>query len=269
MNDSGNNTMECFASFGRTIYMVQALEKGILNSLLASYGDLTKTRFDELFFEKSQLTVGQLKREIIEKGIFSDEIIMKIEKFHEKRDWLTHNYWWDRTIEFSRDDLRHKIFEELDILNTEFYELNKVILEKNNQILINKGLNPEQLVEEFSELDKTPENPIFRKLSKNETLIGIYIFEPEYGFQIPIFELEDHTYWTLCESGLTFFILEDINYKLKPLDKTIGVYPVKQFNPRPKIKNKWEYELDLKKDGLLIKVNPAKINGKFVFKWSI
>ncbi len=269
MKDDDSNIRECFAYFGRTIYMVQTVEKGILNSLILSYKNITKTRYDELLAEKSRLTFGQLKREIIEKEIFNNEIIEKIEKFHEKRDWLSHNYWWDRAIEFYRDDLRYKIFEELDKLTTEFENFNKIIQEKSHQFLIKNGINPEQLFEEFASFDKTPDNPTFRKFSKNETLIGIYLFEIDNGFQIPIFKLEDNSYWTLCESGLTSFNMREINHDLQPLDKTIGIFPVMQFNPRPKIINEWEYELDLKKKGLSVKVKLAEINGKFVFKWSI
>jgi hypothetical protein len=57
--------------------------------------------------------------------------------------------------------------------------------------------------------------------------------------------------------------------KFQPLDKTAGIFPVKQFNPKPKKIRDWEYELDLKKKGLFVKVEPTKINGKFVYKWTI
>ncbi|MBC8525444.1 MAG: hypothetical protein H8D22_01035 [Candidatus Cloacimonetes bacterium] len=269
MKDNDYDIRECFAYFGLTIYMVQTVEKGILNSLILSYKNITKTRYDELFAEKSQLTFGQLKREIIEKGIFNNEIVEKIDKFHEKRDWLAHNYWWDRSIEFYRDNLKYKILEELDKLTTDLEDFNNIIKESNRQFLIKKGLDPDKLFEEFASFDKTPYIPTFKKLSKNETLIGIYLFEPEKGFQIPIFKLEDNTYWTLCESGLTSFNVTEIEKELLPLDKTIGIFPVTQFNPKPKILKEWDYEINLKKNGLYIKVQPTEINGKFVFNWTI
>jgi len=249
--------------------MAQAVEKGIMNSLISSYENLTKTRFDELLVEKSQLTFGQLKREIKTKKIFNDKVLEKIELFHEKRDWLAHNYWWDRALEFSRDDLRYKIFDELNTLTAEFETLNKIIEEENNQFLIKKGVNIYQIIDEFSKLDETPDNPSLRKLTKNETLVGIYLYEVNPGFQIPIFKLEDSSYWTLCESGLTLFTLEVDSIKFHPLNETIGIFPVKQFNPKPKTIRDWEYELDLKKKGLSVKVEPTEINGKFVFKWII
>lgn len=269
MTDNDKDIRECFAYFGRTIYMAQTVEKGIMNSLISSYENSSKTRFDELLVEKSQLTFGQLKREIKEKKIFSDEVLEKIELFHEKRDWLAHNYWWDRALEFSRDDLRYKIFEELDILTAEFETLNEIIIEENNQFLIKKGVDIDQILDEFSKLDKTPDNPSLRKLTKDETLVGMYLYEINPDFQIPIFKLEDGSYWTLCESGLTLFNLEVDSIKFQPLDKTIGIFPVKQFNPKPKTFRDWEYELDLKKNGLFVKVEPTEKNGKFAFKWTV
>ena len=269
MKDKETDIKECFAYFGRAIYVAQTVEKGILNSLISSYENLTKSCYDELLAEKSQLTLGQLKREIIERKIFSEEIIDKIETFHTKRDWLAHNYWWDRAIEFNRDDLRHKIFTELDELTAYFDNLNEIIKDQNNKYLIEKGLNIDQLINEFSQLNQTPESPSTVKLTKNETLTGLYIYETMPGFEIPLFKLENNSYWTLCESGLTAFNLEIDNSKLKPLEKTNGIFPVKQFNPKPKIKRDWEYELDLKKEGLSIKVKPFEVDGKFVFKWTI
>lgn len=269
MTDDDKDINDCFAYFGRTIYMAQTVEKGILNTLISSYENLTKTRFDELLAEKSQLTFGQLKREITEKKIFSDEVAEKIEMFHATRDWLAHNYWWDRTVEFSRDDLRYKILDELDTLTTEFETLNEIIEEENNQFLIKKGVNVDQIMDDLSKLDKTPNNPSLRKLTKDETLVGMYAYDVYPGFQIPIFQLEDSSYWTLCESGLTLFNLEVDSIKFELLDKTVGIFPVKQFNPKPKKIRDWEYELDLKKKGLFVKVEPSEINGKFEFKWTI
>lgn len=269
MKENDNEIRECFAYFGRTIYMVQTIEKGILNCLILSYKNVTKARYDELLAEKSQLTFGQLKREIIEKQIFESEIIQRIEKFHEKRDWLAHNYWWDRAVEFYRDDLRFKIFEELDNLTTEFDEFNNLINDKYQQFISEHGQDFNKLFDEFTSFDKTPDNPTFRKLLKNETLTGLFTYESEQGYQIPIFRFEDNSYWTLCECGLTYFNNANFEQSLIPLDKTNGIFPVLQFNPRPKIINDWDYELDLKKNGLYIKVQPSEIDGRFVFKWTI
>ena len=127
MEEDDSEVRECFAYFGRIIFLLQELEKGILGSLMLSYKNITQERFDELLAEKSQLTFGQIKRDIIENKIFNEKIIAKIERFHELRDWLIHNYWWDRTIEFYREDLRYTIKLELDKYAIELMELDNEI----------------------------------------------------------------------------------------------------------------------------------------------
>lgn len=269
MDDKENEIKECFAYFGRAMYMAQTVEKGILNSLLFSYTNITKTRYDELLAEKSLLTFGQLKQEVIAKNIFDSDFIEKLEEFHSKRDWLAHNYWWDRSVEFNREDLRHKLFKELDEFNEEFEALYDLIEDRLTIIMKQNGLDPNELFDAITQLDQTPQTPLLRKLTKNETLIGLYSYESAVGSLIPIFKLEDNTYWSLCEIGLTTFTQIEDERKLTLLEKTKDIFPVLQFNPRPKIATSGEYELDLKKNGLFMKVEQVLVEKKVIFKWGI
>lgn len=262
-------TKECFAYFGRAVYMAQTVEKGIVNSILLSYKNITQHRYDELLAEKSRLTFGQLKREIIERSIFSSDIISKLEAFYEKRDWLAHNYWWDRSVEFYRDDLRHKIIEELDAISSGFEALELLIRENVELFFKDKGADLESLSIELANLGYTPETPEARKLTRNEVLISIMIYEPKVGSKIPVFELEDNSYWTLCDVGLTSFAFLDGNKDLIPFEEVKGIFPVLQFNPRPKVLEEWTYEIDLKKKGMYMKVWQADGLNKFLFKWAI
>ena len=269
MEEDDSKVRECFAYFGRIIYITQGIEKGILNLLILNYQNISKLRFDEIFAEKSKLTFGQLKREVIEKKILDATSICRMEWFHEIRDWLVHNYWWERAVEFYRDDLRHKIVEELDTLAFELDNFNSLIDAKCQQILQDKGINISTLFQSLAMSDKTPNSiKSLRKLTKDETLIGLYMYK-EDGMQIPIFEMSDNTLWTLCECGLS--LVENIKKEsLNVMIKTTGIFPVKQFNPCPKIINEeWDYELDLKKDGLRIIVKPQMLDKKFIYTWSI
>lgn len=89
------------------------------------------------------------------------------------------------------------------------------------------------------------------------------------GSQIPLFKLDDNTYWSLCEIGLTSFSKITNEENLIPLDKTVGIFPVLQFNPKPKVSEEGKYELDLKKGGLVMKVERVLIENIAVFKWGI
>lgn len=267
-NDDGN-IKECFTHFGCAVYMMQSVEKAVLTTLLNSYTNITKTRYDELMSEKSQMTFGQLKREIESSNLFDSETMIKIENFHTKRDWLAHNYWWDRAIEFHNDKLRYKIIEELEGITSEFENLCNDIDKVQDNFLREKELNMESLIEEFSKLPNAPQVPILRKLSKNETLDNIYLFQYDNEFQILIFKLDDGSLWTLGDRGLTVFSYERQPTKIKKFAKLKDIFPIQQFNPSPKVQEPWNYDLNLKKKGLAIEVRPIQTSDNYVFKFEI
>lgn len=131
MYNEENEIKDCFAYFGRTLYSVQVVEKTLLNILLFNQiSNITKESYDKLLEEKSKLTFGELKQEIISLDFFSSEFFEDLDKFHIKREWLSHNYWWDRNVELYRKDLRPKIIKELKMLYDEFEKLNNHIEEK-------------------------------------------------------------------------------------------------------------------------------------------
>jgi hypothetical protein len=270
MYNEENQIKECFEYFGQAMYSVQLVEKGILNLLLFSYvPNITKERCDELLAEKSLLTFGQLKKEVVEMGLCTDEFRASLDNFHSKRDWLAHSYWWDRAIEFENSDLRYKIVKELEELSNEFGHINDLITERLKTIMSNNDINFEQIVSKFREFIETPQTSTSRKLTKNETLLGIFKYESAPGSQIPIFKLKDNTYWSLCEVGLTTFSQIKNDEELTSLERTLGIFPINQFNPRPKVTDKGDYELDLKKNGLVMKVERVIIDDKAVYKWAI
>ncbi|CAG5006562.1 hypothetical protein DYBT9275_03850 [Dyadobacter sp. CECT 9275] len=258
---------ECFAYYGRAVYMMQVVEKGLITVLLNTVKHLSKARFDELLAEKFELTVGILKRDLAEKRVLDDAILQKLDDFHGKRDWLAHSYWWDRAIEFDRPELRHKIIDELDRLTAEFEELNAIVAVKVGDFLLSQGVDIGQVIEEFRSLEETPQRQQAVKLTKSETLVGIFILH-QNGLQALIFELEGKGYWTLCEVGLTKFEVGQ-GQELFPFESALTALPVRQFNPRPKIQEEWYYDLDLKKDALLIKVRPSQFNGEFVYRFTL
>lgn len=262
-----NQIKECFAYFGRAIYMMQVVEKGLITVLINTVKYVSKSRYDELLAEKFELTVGILKRDLSEKGIFDSDTLQKLDQFHNKRDWLAHSYWWDRAVEFSRSDLRYKIIDELELLTSEFEELNSIVSEKAEAFLLSKGVDLKDLVEEFNAMEATPERPEHIKLSKSETLTALYLLKMD-KMQTLIFELDGKGYWTLSEVGLSKFESESAK-DLIPFEPAQKVLPVQQFNPRPKLNGEWHYDLDLKRNGLLIKVRPLVFNNQVVFKFTL
>lgn len=184
-----------------------------------------------------------------------------IETFHEKRDFLAHSYWWERAVEFYDEKLQHKLLIELDNLTVSFENLNEIIERKSNDFIKEHNIDLDKIMEEMIAQGQTPPLESFRELKKNEKVISLFQYKITENIMIPIFELEDNTFWTICEIGLTQYkseIILDKKLKFKGID---DILPINQFNPRPKVQNHWNYELDLKKKGLKMIVSRDSTEG--------
>jgi hypothetical protein len=267
--DTDNLTAEVFAYYGRAMYYAQCVEKSIMHLLLIENFKLgiTKTRYEELLQEKSELTFGQLKRELQNLEIFSEDEIKDLDRFHENRDFLVHSYWWDRAVEFHEASLQPKLLFELEEFYLNFEKLDKTLSERTNGFIKQFDINLNKIMDELIREGQTTPFDKFRKLAKNEVVIDIFGYrEPDFGF-LPIFELEDNTYWTVCEVGLSQFKYKIENDKTESIIKLSGLFPIQQFNPRPRISKPWNYELDLKKQGLKMIISKPDETGPF--KWAI
>jgi hypothetical protein len=269
MNEQDYIVRELFAYFGRIMYLAQTVEKGMMNIVLFSQHEngITRSRYDEILEELASLTFGQLKRKLIELDIFNAEEIQQIEEFHKKRDFLAHSYWWERTVEFYDESLQHKLLTELDGFTNFFESINELVWSKYEEFDFINEIDLEKEKLDLISQGKTIPLEEFRKLDKNEIVVNIFGYKNAPSSLIPIFELKDNSFWTICEIGLTqytFKILESNKTSLKKLE---GIFPINQFNPRPKINQPWNYELDLKKKGLKMKI--SKENSTSPMKWGI
>ncbi|WP_026461357.1 hypothetical protein [Adhaeribacter aquaticus] len=268
MDEQDYIVREIFAYYGRAMYLAQVIEKGILSILLFNqqkFG-ITKTRYDEFLYEKSSMTFGQLKREIKEIRCFSESELDFIDKFHEKRDFLAHSYWWERTVEFCDENLQTKLLNELDELTVFFNMLNGIVENKSKLFIEGYDLDLEKISKDILAQGETVPLETFRNLKKNEIVIDLFAYKNTENTQIPIFQLEDSSFWTVCEIGLTqykFKVIPENKINLKAIE---GLYPINQFNPRPNIINPWNYELDLKRKGLKMVISRENNTSPMIWK---
>jgi len=258
-------TKELFTTYGLLVYLIQVIEKKILSLILSDNlkNNITQSRYDELLYEKSQLTLGQLKRDLKNTTLFLPRDLEKIERFHKKRDFLIHSYWWTKAVEI--ETAPNSLLHELKEFQTFFDEINSMLELKTLQFYIKNDINLDEIANEMISEGVTPSLESFRPLKKNETLIDLFKYQNAIGSIIPIFQLEDKTYWTVCEIGLTQYKKEIIPANKTVITKVQSIFPIKQFNPRPKINALWNYNLDLKKQGLKVKIGFE--NGSM--KWGI
>jgi len=207
---------EIFAYFGRTMYLAQSVEKGFMNVILMEQHShqITETRYDELLAELSTLTFGQLKRKIKEISHFTADDLALVEQFHKKRDFLAHSYWWERSVEFYDDSLQHKLLIELDEITVFFESVNELIKKNISPFTSAHSIDLEELSKVLVSQGETIPLETFRELNKNENVKDLFGYKNAPQSQIPIFQLEDNTHWTICEFGLSqykFEIKEEVN----------------------------------------------------------
>lgn len=270
MDRESFDAMETFAHFGKAMYLAQVLEMGIaiyLSGRVANLkADLTKDRYDELLTKKTYQTFGQLKAQFFAKGNPTDELKAKINLAHEKRDWIAHNYWWDRSNEFCHFDKRQEMKVELEKICDLFEDVNEFFTKDNRVYLESLGANIDVIFEEIKQVKNSPTPTKYRRLSKNEKLKGLFLYQHDEKNSVPLFILEDNSYWTLCESGLSEWMKEVVEERLLSI-KTINSKCPMEFNPFPKTNGNWNYEIVLK-SGFSIKVQSIEIEG-YRYKWNI
>ncbi len=264
-----DNTKELFAYFGRAVYLAQVVEKGIMSIIILSRHEvgITKFRHDELLSKLSSLTFGQIKRKLYELNIFNPEELKLIDEFHDKRDFLIHSFWWERAVELYDKMHHNKLFLELEELAEFFEEVDSKISLKHNESEFAKGIDLNDSIKDLVSYGKTPSGIQCRELSKNEVVTDIFGYKNAPNSIIPIFELEDKSFWTICENGLSQHMFEIIERNKVSIPQLVGIFPIKQFNPNPKINRLWDYHLDLKKKGLKMKI--SKNDRYSPIKWSL
>lgn len=268
MKDKELITRDIFAFFGKAMYLAQIVEKGMMNIVLIDKlkNSITKSRLDELSSELTKLTFGQLKRQIKETQQFTESELKKIDSFQDKRDFLTHSYWWERGVELSIEESHLNIIKELNEIGDSFENINNLIKEKTDVFIKENDIDIKRISTKLKSTGKTAPLKQYQTLKKSETIENIFSYKNTSNSIIPIFKLTDNTYWTVCEIGLSQYkedIIEENKIEIPVLN---GIFPIKQFNPRPKIVNLWNYELDLKKNGLKMIIN--KNDNQFM-EWGI
>jgi len=168
------------------------------------------------------------------------------------------------------EDSRIQILVELNEIRIFFEKLETVLFEKQKNILIGWGMNPDELTGELiDENDILSSTKKLRKLSKAETIIDIFKYNSSIIGSIPIIILEDNTYWSICEEGLTIYEDSIDASKKEEIEVFKDLFPIKDFNPRPRKEGMWHYDLLLKKKKFRISIRPASNDKLYSFEWDI
>ena len=259
-----------FTQFGWTIYSAQCLEKQLalllINGCNPISQKMTTLRYDELLENNLDHTFGTLATNIKEIIPLPIDISEKLDLAVEKRNWIAHTYWWDRASEINNTNGRQKMLIELNELNSLFTELDNYFTNIFKIWAFQNGLTQNDFDEELKNIlsSPTPARIKRRKLNKKENLINIYTYQIGDGATL-LFELEDHSLWSLCDCGLTYGPDNIELTKLTSLDRVKNALPA-IITPKPKNAKEWKYTFALD-NGYKIEILPSS---KLIqFQWKL
>ena len=136
---------DVYAHFGVASYMAQCLERSIAMVLVFVCGkgpkEVTRAELDNVLNKTFKKTMGQLIRELRSEG-YPKAMESAIDLALEKRNWLIHNYFYDRAGHFLTPKGREVMINELIEVRLLFEEvdgfLEKIFDEKSRELGISQ-----------------------------------------------------------------------------------------------------------------------------------
>lgn len=270
-------TREMYARFGLAYYHSEVLHRGLC--IILSMSDLprkdliTRPRVEERLSHAFSLTLGDVVNELV--GKIPDEYSTRLEKARDTRNFLAHNFWFDRAhLMFQADHIR-QLIGELDAYTEFFNRLDQEISQWFRGKRQELGLTDEVLQDCMSRiLSGQVEEPLpgkevvrerVKKLKRKQRLIRVWEFSLSGVGKPLVFEMEDGSLWQLCDIGLscTRFQKVEPHWVEHP---SVKPYLPAEIAPRPKDAEPWKYQFKLK-GGAVLWVKPGK--HERTFQWGV
>ena len=212
--------------------------------------DITRPRIEEKLALAFSLTLGQIVEKT--KGVFSGGIQRRLEVALDKRNYLAHRCWFDRSpLMSSGPDLLDASRSSLNSSNL-FGELAKRFRQSRPRRQA-MGLTDELIQESFDKLIAgEPDEPLIsqRLLKKQERIVRVWDVKVGDNLVTQIFETEDGCLWQFCDVGLGWTRLEEPAPEWT-INERLQEYLPANINPRPSITEPWNYEFHLAKGAVL------------------
>ncbi len=117
--DKNEHVKEVYAHFGLSIYLAQVLEHGIVNTFIflelipRTKGKWKVDEFDAYLNGEFEKTLGRLINKLRSLTSISDDLETTLHSALEKRNWLAHHYFRERSSQFMSEFGRNSMIQEL------------------------------------------------------------------------------------------------------------------------------------------------------------
>jgi len=159
MSNDAREIKEISALFGRVVFFIQAFERQLgitLASVCLSDPDaVMREQYDALLSRNFKKTLGQLFHKVKDDLNIPDDVKQEIEAALQLRNFLIHNYFWERMIEFNTSTGRQAMLEELDQACLVFQEVDSKVTAITMEWAAKRGVTEEDYARELEKLLKT------------------------------------------------------------------------------------------------------------------
>jgi hypothetical protein len=158
LSDDAREIKEVSALFGRAVFFIQAFERQLgitLASVCLSDPDaVTREQYDALLSRNFKKTLGQLFHKMKVTLTIPNEIKQEIEAALQLRNFLIHNYFWERMIQFNTSAGRQMMLEELYQACLVFQKVDSKVTAITMEWAAKRGVTEQDYAEELGKLLK-------------------------------------------------------------------------------------------------------------------
>lgn len=163
MDDESYQVREVYAHYGLAMYWAQCVEQAIFQNLVffdlyPRFGKTVMSRkeweetYDNYETKELRKTMGKLIEKLKKEGESTGEIQSLVKACLQKRNWLAHAYFSDRSTDITQVSGREIMIKELEEIQELFRETDYKINEITKPIMKHYGLTEEKLEEIMKDL---------------------------------------------------------------------------------------------------------------------
>jgi len=146
---------EAFALYGLAMYHAQCFEKSLVIIVSIAYNKkYFKSDFEQrenLFNDSFKKTAGQLLSKLKKMIRVSDDLEDVLVEAVKKRNWLTHNYFWENSLSIITTEGREKMINDLQELSNYFSKMDERMVEIYQKVFNKMGLTEDVVLKQMNE----------------------------------------------------------------------------------------------------------------------
>lgn len=127
LDPESHQIREVYARFGLAMYQAQCLERTLAILMATVYGPgpqkSRRTQYDALLESNFRKTLGSFINQLRKRVSIAVDLELRLSEALEKRNWLAHNYFWERAPRFMKEEGRESMIKELQEIADYFAEI--------------------------------------------------------------------------------------------------------------------------------------------------